>query len=65
MGAIFDPPSPPKIPPPPAPVPIPDMLDPAVIAARQRAVNMAAARSGRASTMLSGADMPGEKLGTA
>jgi len=66
MGAIFDPPSPPKIPPPPAPVPMPDINDPAVIAARQRAINMAAARSGRASTLLSGADnVGGERLGTA
>lgn len=61
MASLFS--GPPKPPPPPAPVPIPDTMDPAVLAARQRIVNEAAARSGRASTLLS-EDATG-KLGTA
>jgi hypothetical protein len=65
MGAIFDPPSPPKIPAPPPPQPMADLQDPAVQAARTRAIQMAAARSGRASTLLSGGDAAGERLGQA
>lgn len=62
MGAIFDPPTP-KIPPTPPVQPMADVNDPAIQAARTRAIQMAAARSGRASTLLSGGD--GERLGTA
>ena len=49
---IFDRPSP-KLPPVPAPVPIPDTSSPMVLAERQRLLREAAARSGRASTLLS------------
>jgi hypothetical protein len=41
-----------------------DINDPAVQAARTRAVQMAAARSGRASTLLSGGDST-DRLGQA
>lgn len=50
----------------PAPTPMPDLLDPAILAEKKRVLNQAAARSGRASTLLSGGgdDYSGQKLGT-
>jgi hypothetical protein len=60
-------PQPPKIP---DPTPMPDLSDPAVLAAQQRFMDLARARSGRASTILSGegaasgADYSGNRLGT-
>lgn len=55
-----------KPPSPPPPVPMPDLLDPAILAEKNRVRNAAAARSGRASTLLSGGgdDYSGQKLGT-
>lgn len=56
----------PKVPKPPDPTPIPDLFDPAVLAARRRTLENAAARSGRASTNLANQDQyGGTKLGTA
>jgi hypothetical protein len=57
---------PPKPPPPPPPMPMPDPNDPAALAAQQSAIGAAAARSGRASTLLSGNqnNYAGTKLGT-
>lgn len=52
-------------PPPPKPVtPMPDMDDPAVLLAKKRAQADAQARSGRASTLLSGDSYSDDKLGT-
>ena len=58
---------PPAPPPPPPPMPMPDPNDPAALAARQTAITNAAARSGRAATLLSGnqGDYSGTKLGVA
>lgn len=53
---------------PPAPTPMPDLQDPAVLAARQQAMTAAAARSGRLSTIFAGqngGDYTGSKTGTA
>jgi hypothetical protein len=61
MATLFS--GPPKPPPAPAPVPIPDPMDPAVLAARQRLLSQAAARSGRASTLLSGGEDATDTLG--
>lgn len=44
---------------------MPDLNDPSVIAAQMRATQMATSGSGRASTMLTGQDGTGTKLGTA
>jgi len=55
-------------PPPPKPVvPMPDFDDPAIAAARRKVLEQAAARSGRASTILAGGDgdYNGNKLGVA
>jgi len=63
MGDLF---SKPKLPAPAPVLPMPDPADPAVLAERQRVLAQAAARSGRASTLLSGANGSAtEKLGTA
>lgn len=51
-------------PPPPPPLPMPDINDPAVLAAKRRRLESAQAGSGRASTMLTGEDYGGDKLGT-
>ena len=59
--AIFS--GPKKPPPVPAPQPMPDLLDPAVLAARRRTLDAAMARTGRASTNLTD-DYAGNKLGT-
>jgi hypothetical protein len=67
MGALFGGgPSAPKLPPPPPVVPIPDLEDPAILAAKRKIQTEAAARSGRASTLLSGGtdDYSSTKLGT-
>jgi hypothetical protein len=59
-----------KPPPIPDPTPMPDLGDPAVVAAQQRVMDLARARSGRASTSLdgggaaSGQDYAGKTLGT-
>lgn len=56
----------PAVPAVPAPTPMPDMADPAVLAAKQRVIDQAAARSGRASTILSGGPTyANDKLGVA
>jgi hypothetical protein len=56
----------PKLPAPAPVLPMPDPMDPAVLAERQRIMSQAAARSGRASTLLSGGYAPAtEKLGQA
>lgn len=54
-------------PPPPAPVPMPDLADPALLAAQKRVFQKASAQSGRQSTLLSGNsdDYSGTKLGSA
>jgi hypothetical protein len=65
MTALFSgPPTPPVAP---APTPMPDLQDPAVLAAQQQVISQAAARSGRASTVLSGAGgtYSNDKLGQA
>lgn len=56
----------PTLPPPPAPIPMPDLQDPAILAAQKKTLQDAAARSGRASTLLSGGtdDYSSTKLGT-
>lgn len=66
MGGLFGggskPPPPP--PPPPPPLPMPDPNDPAILAAKRREEMLARARSGRASTLLSGTgDGGSDKLG--
>jgi hypothetical protein len=53
----------PKVPTPKPVVPMPDPEGPEAEAARRRALEAARARSGRASTMLSG-EYEGSKLGT-
>jgi hypothetical protein len=58
-------PSGPKAPPPPPPpLPMPDLQDPAILAAKRRNLEASAARSGRSSTILTGDDYGGDKLGT-
>jgi len=51
MAALFG--GAPAVPAPPPVVPMPDLQDPAVLAAQQSVLTGAAARSGRASTLLS------------
>lgn len=64
MSGLFG--STPKPPAPPPPTPMPDLNDPAILAAQRRDAMAAAARSGRASTLLSGEnDYSQNKLGTA
>ena len=63
MSGLFS--GPPKPPAPPAPTPMPDLADPGVLAAQKKVLQDAALRSGRASTVLSGADdYSGTRLGT-
>ena len=64
MSSLFS--GPPKPPAPPAPTPMPDLMDPSVLAAKQRAASAASTSSGRASTVLTGGsgDYSGTKLGT-
>ena len=50
MASIFSAPKPPPPPPPPAPMPTTD--DAAVAAAKKKQIQMASAKSGRASTIL-------------
>lgn len=52
-----------KPPTPPPPQPMPDLNDPAILAAKKRELQAASTRSGRASTQLSD-DYGGVKLGT-
>lgn len=50
---------------PPPPQPMPDLMDPALLAAKRRTLEGAAARSGRMSTILSGGDSySGDTLGS-
>lgn len=64
MGALFG--GPPKPPAPPPPQPMPDLMDPAILAAQRKRAQTALAGSGRASTILSGDnnDYSGDKLGS-
>lgn len=64
LGTLFSgPPTPPQ---PPAPTPMPDLQDPAILAAQKLASTAAQARSGRASTILTQGDSyGGTKLGAA
>ena len=62
MGALFS--GPPKPPAPPPPQPMPDLMDPAIQAAKRKTLERAMSSSGRASTILSGGDeYSGDKLG--
>ena len=64
MGALFGGGAP-KPPTPPPPAPMPDLADPAILAAQKRVFEKAAAQSGRQSTVLSGNDdYSGTKLGS-
>lgn len=54
---------PPKPPRPEPPLPMPDLNDPAILAAKRRTLEAAVGRSGRASTMLTD-DYSGDKLGS-
>lgn len=49
----------PKPPEPPPPQPMPDLDDPAALAAKRKVLDSAAARSGRASTVLANGDGSG------
>jgi hypothetical protein len=61
IGRLFD--GPPAVPKPPAPTPMPDLADPALLAAKRRE---ALTRQGAASTLLSGQDdYTRDRLGTA
>ncbi len=65
MGALFGGGAK-KPPPPPPPQPMPDLLDPAIVAAQQKRFRSRLAESGRASTVLTGneTDYSGDKLGS-
>jgi hypothetical protein len=57
----------PKPPPPPPVQPMPDLMDPAILAAKQRQAELAQGSSGRLSTILTGGagnDYTGQKLGS-
>lgn len=64
MGSLFK--SPKVVPPPPpaAPAPMPDPTSPAVLEARRKSTEMAMARAGRASTILSTRDTRADAGGT-
>lgn len=55
---------PPKPPKQSDPTPMPDLMDPAIMAAQRRRLASSMARSGRASTDLTGDEYSGDKLGS-
>lgn len=61
MDALFG--GRPKPPAPPPPQPIPDLEDPAIMAKKRRTLESAMVRSGRQSTVLTGDEYGGDKLG--
>lgn len=62
LGELFS--GPPKPPAPPPPTAMPDPLDPAFRDAERRSLRAVMARSGRASTNLTGDDYSNNKLGS-
>lgn len=64
VKGIFGGGSAPPVPTPPPPQPMPDLGDPAILAAQKKAMLDAQTRSGRMSTILTGDSYNSDKLGT-